>query len=120
MIGKRIQKIRSDKGLSLSELADRAGVAKSYLSAIERDIQDNPSIHVLEKLAGVLDVPVSSLIDTQPDKSTEDEFLDKEWTQLVREAMASGIPKEQFRDFLEYYRWRQLQEQQQENTHPRQ
>ncbi|RIV21882.1 helix-turn-helix domain-containing protein [Alicyclobacillaceae bacterium I2511] len=116
MIGKRIQKLRSDKGLSLSELADKAGVAKSYLSAIERDIQDNPSIHVLEKLAGVLGVAVSSLIETQSDDIAAPETLDAEWTQLVRDAMASGIPKEQFRDFLEYTRWRQLQE---KNTHPK-
>ena len=36
-IGNRIQSLRLAKGLSLSELASRAGVAKSYLSNVERN-----------------------------------------------------------------------------------
>ncbi|WP_058302711.1 helix-turn-helix domain-containing protein [Gorillibacterium timonense] len=108
MIGKRVQELRMKKGLTLSELAERAGVAKSYLSTMERDIQSNPSIQFLEKIASVLNVSVESLIhpdqEAQSPKRTED--LDEEWRLLVRDAMASGISKEQFRDFLEYNKWR--------------
>ncbi len=104
MIGKRIQQLRMERGLSLSELAERAGVAKSYLSAIERLIQINPSIQVIEKIAGVLDVSVQTLI--QSDKQAADEAIDPGWVELAREAMNSGISKDQFREFLEFQRWR--------------
>lgn len=49
MIGKRVKQLRTERGLSLTELAEKAGVAKSYLSTIERDIQSNPSIHFSRK-----------------------------------------------------------------------
>jgi len=104
MIGKRIQQLRKEKGLSLSELAERASVAKSYLSSIEREIQSNPSIQFLEKVAGVLEVPVDSLI--HPDQEEVLKHIDEEWMKLVKEAMASGISKEQFKEFLEFNKWR--------------
>ena len=44
MIGKNIYWLRKEKGLTLSELAERANIAKSYLSNIERNINQNPSI----------------------------------------------------------------------------
>ncbi|MBO8172210.1 MAG: helix-turn-helix domain-containing protein [Bacillaceae bacterium] len=103
MIGKRIKQKRLEKGLSLSELADRAGVAKSYLSSIERDIQSNPSIQFLEKVARVLDVSVETFLN--PENESLDEELDQEWLELAREAMDSGISKDQFREFLEFQKW---------------
>jgi len=110
MIGKRVQELRLKKGLTLSELAERAGVAKSYLSTMERDIQSNPSILFLEKIASVLNVSVESLIHPNPVDGDggprRAEELDEEWRTLVRDAMASGVSKEQFRDFLEYNKWR--------------
>ncbi|MGZ4135479.1 MAG: helix-turn-helix domain-containing protein [Tumebacillaceae bacterium] len=103
MIGNRIQTLRKEKGLSLSELADRAGIAKSYLSSIERDIQSNPSIQFLEKIASVLEVDVQTLLLDQPIGLDQ---LDSEWLNLAHEAMKSGVTKEQFREFLEFNKWR--------------
>ena len=105
MIGKRIQELRIKRGLSLSELAERAGVAKSYLSAIERMIQINPSIQVLEKLSAVLEIPVQQLLVDET--ITEEDSIDPEWFELAKEAMQSGISKEEFKDFLEFQKWRQ-------------
>lgn len=62
MIGKRIRDLRKEKHMSLTELAKRADVAKSYLSAIERQIQANPSIQVVTRIADVLEVSVQSLV----------------------------------------------------------
>ncbi|WAH36770.1 helix-turn-helix domain-containing protein [Alicyclobacillus dauci] len=104
MIGARIQALRQNKGLSLSELADKADVAKSYLSAIERGIQGNPSIQVIEKIASVLDVPVQQLVSGAD--ASEELPLDREWMDLTREVAESGITKEQFREWLEFQRWR--------------
>lgn len=108
MIGKRVKELRMERGLSLTELAERAGVAKSYLSSIERDIQSNPSIHFLEKICAVLDVPIETFLNVGKHPQHE---LDAEWLGLVREAMMSGISKEQFLEFLEYNKWRNNRQQ---------
>lgn len=106
MIGKRVQQLRKEKGLSLTELAERAGVAKSYVSSLERDIQKNPSIQFLEKIAAVLKVPVERLID-QEDNDAPVRELDQEWHDIIREAMKSGVDKQQFREFLDFNKWKQ-------------
>lgn len=102
VIGERVKKLRQEKKMSLSVLAEQAGVAKSYLSSLERNLQTNPSIQFLEKIAAVLNIPVDQLIHEQPDK----ENMDSDWVNLVKEAMDSGISKEQFREFLEFNKWR--------------
>ncbi|KAB7707362.1 DNA-binding anti-repressor SinI [Bacillus aerolatus] len=101
-IGTRIRELRMKKGLSLTELANRAGVAKSYISSVERQIQLNPSIQFLNKVSAVLDVNVEKLIHEHD--STEEE-IDMEWLELAKEAMESGISKEQFKQFLEFQKW---------------
>lgn len=64
MVGKRIYELRKEMGLTLTELAERAGVAKSYLSNIERNLQSNPSIAFLNKICIVLDIKPSMLLGT--------------------------------------------------------
>lgn len=102
MIGDRVKKIRLEKKMSLSELAEQAGVAKSYLSSLERNLQRNPSIQFLEKIAVVLNVPVDHLIH----ENINTDELDSDWINLVKNAMNSGVSKDQFRDFLEFNQWR--------------
>ncbi|WML49872.1 helix-turn-helix domain-containing protein [Neobacillus sp. PS3-34] len=102
MIGDRVKKLRLEKRMSISELAEQAGVAKSYISSLERNLQRNPSIQFLEKISAVLNVPVDHLIHEQ----TNADELDSEWMKLVKEAMGSGVSKDQFREFLEFNKWR--------------
>src|SRR5690606_37675749 len=109
MIGERIREYRNINKMSLSELAEKAGVAKSYLSSIERNIQSNPSIQFLEKIAAVLNIPIESFILETERTESEDTELDDEWKNLIHEAIESGISKEQFREFLEFNRWRMQQ-----------
>ncbi|MEK8126931.1 helix-turn-helix domain-containing protein [Paenibacillus filicis] len=95
MIGARIQNLRHQKRMSLTELAARAGVAKSYLSSIERDLQSNPSIQFLRKLAPVLGVNVQSLI--LHEASDKAETLDQEWVQIIQELNELGLSKDSLR-----------------------
>ncbi|MDQ0300762.1 XRE family transcriptional regulator of biofilm formation [Salibacterium salarium] len=104
MIGDRVKKYRKQKDISLTELAERAGVAKSYLSAIERNIQTNPSVQFLEKVSTVLNISVDSLIKDEQEWNEQD--LDDEWLSIVQDAMDSGVTKEQFKEFLEFNKWR--------------
>ncbi|MBP2004314.1 helix-turn-helix domain-containing protein [Halobacillus andaensis] len=106
VIGDRIQALRKRKGLSIIQLAERTGFAKSYISSIERGVQSNPSIQFVEKVALELDVSVNYLILGEKNE----EPLDEGWIELVVEAMNSGVSKEQFRDYLEFNRWRKKQD----------
>lgn len=108
MIGEKIKQLRKEKKMSISELAEKAGVAKSYLSSIERNLQSNPSIQFIEKISAVLNVSVNELIHDDNEKIDEEE-LDEEWLKIVREAMESGVTKEQFKEYLEFTKWRSRQ-----------
>ncbi|BAC14480.1 helix-turn-helix domain-containing protein [Oceanobacillus iheyensis] len=104
MIGEKIKQLRLEKRMSISELAEKAGVAKSYLSSIERNLQSNPSIQFIEKISNVLGVTVNEII---LENNNDDADLDEEWMQIVQEAMKSGVSKEQFKEYLEFNKWRQ-------------
>ncbi|MEC0668401.1 helix-turn-helix domain-containing protein [Priestia flexa] len=107
-IGQRIRELRGKKGMSLTELATRAGVAKSYISSVERGIQLNPSIQFLTKVSTVLHVSVESLINDSSNK--QEPQLDPEWVELAKEAAQSGVSKEQFKQFLEFQKWQQIKQ----------
>ncbi|OYD57793.1 hypothetical protein CGZ90_13755 [Fictibacillus aquaticus] len=95
MIGKRLKKYRQARGLSISQLSAQSGVAKSYLSFIERENTCNPTVHILEVLASVLGIPVHWLLmDDSMGK------LDSEWIALVNKAIDIGVTKEQFKEYL--------------------
>jgi XRE family transcriptional regulator of biofilm formation len=108
LIGEKIKQLRKEKKMSISELAEKAGVAKSYLSSIERNLQTNPSIQFIEKVSAVLNVSVNELIQSDSEKINQDE-LDEEWLKIVQEAMESGVSKEQFKEYLEFNKWRSRQ-----------
>ncbi len=57
-----LRRERERAGLSLSELAKRAGIAKSTLSQLEA-ASGNPSVETLWALGVALDVPFSRLVD---------------------------------------------------------
>lgn len=67
LIANAIQRERNRKGLSLSALAARAGLAKSTLSQLESG-KGNPSIETLWAIAAALDVTFSTLFEVcKPD-----------------------------------------------------
>ncbi|WP_022917464.1 helix-turn-helix domain-containing protein [Ruania albidiflava] len=64
-IATSIQRERHRVGISLTELARRAGVAKSTLSQLESGT-GNPSLETMWALAVALGVPFSQLLDPPP------------------------------------------------------
>lgn len=60
-LGRKVQALRQDRSLSQEELADRAGLHRTYVSGVERGVR-NPTLTVLEKLAHGLGVPLRDLI----------------------------------------------------------
>ena len=62
VLSERIKAIRAEKGLAQERLALEAGVDRTLVSKIEREIA-NPSLETLVKLAITLKVPISELIE---------------------------------------------------------
>ncbi|MGH3282149.1 MAG: helix-turn-helix domain-containing protein [Trebonia sp.] len=62
LVSMSLRRERAKTGLSLTELARRAGIAKSTLSQLESG-SGNPSLETLWALANALGVPLSRLID---------------------------------------------------------
>lgn len=60
-LGQNLQSLRLAQGLSLSQLAANAGIAKSNLSRIEQG-EGNPTIETIWRLAMQLNVPFSDLV----------------------------------------------------------
>jgi XRE family transcriptional regulator, master regulator for biofilm formation len=63
MNGELIRNTRLEKRISLSELAQLANVSKTYLSSLERNIQKNPSLDIVNKIAAVLEINPMLLIN---------------------------------------------------------
>jgi transcriptional regulator with XRE-family HTH domain len=60
-VARRIQKLRADRGISLSELARGANLGKATLSAIESGTR-NATLETLYAIAAHLDVPLAALL----------------------------------------------------------
>jgi len=60
--GRQLRLLRQRRGFSLAELAERAEVARSYLSMMENDKVDQPpSKRIVARLEAALDAPAESL-----------------------------------------------------------
>src|ERR1700741_1674695 len=62
LVSMSLRRERARAALSLTELAKRAGIAKSTLSQLENG-QANPSLETLWALGPALGIPLSRLID---------------------------------------------------------
>jgi len=109
MIGNNIQKLRHRRGLTLSQLADRAKISKSYLSNIERNLNQNPSIQIIEKIAAVLGVDFQMLVGINTEGA---QLPDEEWLNFVNELKDSGVATDQLNEYktvIEFAKWRNNQ-----------
>jgi transcriptional regulator with XRE-family HTH domain len=71
-LGKTIQRLRKAYNLSLSELAEQSGVAKSIISQIERN-ETNPTLATIWRLSQALDVSIERVLAT----SDEEPYIEK-------------------------------------------
>ena len=61
-VGKKLRKIREERGFSQRELAQLAGISTNAISLIERD-ENSPSVATLQNLATALNVKMSYFFD---------------------------------------------------------
>jgi transcriptional regulator with XRE-family HTH domain len=59
--GQRVKSLRKEKGMSQEELAEKSGLNRPYISAIEQG-KRNVSLEVMEKLAEAMGVEIVILI----------------------------------------------------------
>lgn len=83
IIAKSLIRERSRAGLSLAEVARRAGIAKSTLSQLETG-NGNPSLETLWALCVALNIPFATLLELQSAQ-----------TQIIRRGQGSRIAAEQ-------------------------
>lgn len=56
-----INKIRKEKGITLSELSTRSGVSVGYLCHLEKGTRKNPSLEVMERIAESLGKTITEI-----------------------------------------------------------
>lgn len=61
-LARNVKRMRNDRGWSQEELADAAGLDRTYVSGIERKVR-NPTIEIVERLAKALKVTASALLE---------------------------------------------------------
>jgi XRE family transcriptional regulator, regulator of sulfur utilization len=66
-LGKTVQRLRKAYNLSLSELSEQSGVAKSIISQIERN-ETNPTLATIWRLAQALDVSIERVLQAAEDE----------------------------------------------------
>ncbi len=65
IFAQRLRQIRQIKGLSQEELADMAGLHRTYVGSVERS-ERNVSIDNMERLANALEVDITELLKKEP------------------------------------------------------
>src|SRR4051794_38721483 len=61
LVGPRLRRVREQRGVTLTEVADRTGISKSTLSRLENG-QRRPSLELLLPLAKAYRVPIDDLV----------------------------------------------------------
>ena len=65
-LGKTVQRLRKAYNLSLSELSEQSGVAKSIISQIERN-ETNPTLATIWRISQALDVSIERVLQDRDD-----------------------------------------------------
>lgn len=109
MIGPRIRTIRTKKKMSLSQLAERARVTKSYLSQIERNICTNPSIEFVERIAVALNTSPEELLGWGKNKDGIS-GLDNTFSYVKRYLLTMEDEQlKELKDYIDFTLWRRNQ-----------
>lgn len=65
MYQNRMREIRKEKGITLTEIANKTGISIGYLSHLEKGTRKNPSIEMMDKISKYLDKSVSDVFFTE-------------------------------------------------------
>jgi XRE family transcriptional regulator, master regulator for biofilm formation len=114
VIGKTIYEFRKQRGLTLTELAKRANLSKSYLSNIERNLNQNPSIEVVKRIATVLDVELDIFLRPLNMNEVHQE-KDQDLIDIAAQLKETGIQINEYKTLIEFIKWKNLKTKVEEN-----
>lgn len=105
-LGKRVQSLRLERGMTLQGLAAAASVSVSMLSSVERG-QKAATVVVLDRIAEGLGVPLAGLV-AAPDgriivrRSTDQDVIDEPggWRRVILSPVVPGVNFEWIRTTL--------------------
>lgn len=83
-LGKTIQRLRKAYNLSLSDLSEQSGVAKSIISQIERN-ETNPTLATVWRLSQALDMSVERVLASSDDAPFVEKLTRADTPMLVSE-----------------------------------
>lgn len=89
-LGLRVKEVRERNNLTQSQLAEKAGISRNYISSIENG-RYSPSVEVSRKIAEVLQIPLLHLLDNRVE-SMESRVADE---QARLSNIFKNIPKNQ-------------------------
>ena len=93
LLGRRIRSLRNRKGWTQQELGTRADVNYKFIGEIERGKQ-NPSLHVLARIAAALEIKLSDLF------RFEHEVSDRKEIEARIKNLLPDIPEQDLRMIL--------------------
>ena len=109
-LGEFLKKLRIDKGKTINDLQNETGISKSYLSKLENNTKDNPSLYTMVKLGKYFNVNMGIFLKNFPECKTypEDGMVREIGEVLVNEEylFANTLPdiefKLLFKNFITY------------------
>ena len=79
-IGAKVRRLRTQRGLTMEELADRCELSKGFISLLERDLT-SPSIATLSDILECLGTDLAGFFDERPEEKvcyTDEDMFVKE------------------------------------------
>lgn len=102
-LGRRLKEMRERRELSISAVAEQAGLAKSYVAKLEGGEVDNPGLRTVTALAGALQTTLPELLEYAPpagrDPRRREIGPSPAEEQALYESRLAEAPQS-FRDFL--------------------
>ena len=92
-IGKRIKAFRTDRGITLEQLARQAGFTKGYLSKVEKS-EKAPPVSTLRNIGKALDVTISALLGEESQRTSLCLVRENERPLVTRDGTAFGYAYE--------------------------
>jgi transcriptional regulator with XRE-family HTH domain len=106
-LGKTVQRLRKAYNLSLSELSEQSGVAKSIISQIERN-ETNPTLATIWRLTQALDVSIERVLREADDEPFLEKMTRGETPMLVSEDGRCRLAITGWIKTVEWVQWYEL------------
>lgn len=111
-IGGFIKQEREKKGMTVGDLAEKAGVSASYINRIEKGARNTPSAKIVERIARALEIPLEvffTAIAAQETpqsinkaKSINEILFFNDFTIREDRKSASALERKEFMDLIQF------------------